>query len=245
MRQARGMDERERQAEKRRLREAAEGRQPWRKWGPYLSERQWGTVRENVTKGTEAWNDVTHDQARSRAYLSGEDGVGGFSDDRLLLCFAVALWNGRDPIINERLFGLTNAEGNHGEDVKEYYFYLDGAPTHAYAKMLYRYPQAAYPYQRLLDENRRRSRSHLEYELMDTGVFDEDRNEINRYRQPALVPPLQRRRDLDARQMGVPVVRGVGAGLSRGGAGVPRSRARAPLPQAHVQACELADEALH
>src|SRR5262252_5327504 len=126
------MAERDRQAEKRRLEEAARGRRPWKKWGPYLSERQWGTVRENLTRGAEAWNDVTHDQARSRAYLSGEGGIAGFSDDNLLLCFALALWNGRDPIIKERLFGLTNSEGNHGEDVKEYYFYLDSAPTHAY-----------------------------------------------------------------------------------------------------------------
>jgi hypothetical protein len=169
------MSDRTKQAERQRLTEAAKGHKPWKKWGPYLSERQWGTVRENLTRGVEAWNDLTHDQARSRAYLSGEDGIAGFSDDRLLLCFAVALWNGRDPIIKERLFGLTNGEGNHGEDVKEYYFYLDSAPTHAYAKMLYKYPQAAYPYQRLLDENRRRTRSDFEYELMDTGVFDEDR----------------------------------------------------------------------
>jgi hypothetical protein len=169
------MSERHDQAEKRRLAEDARGDRPWKKWGPYLSERQWGTVRENVTPGADAWNDLTHDQARSRAYISGEDGIAGFSDDHLLLCFALGLWNGRDPIIKERLYGLTNGQGNHGEDVKEYYFYLDSAPTHAYARMLYKYPQAAYPYQQLIDENARRSRRDLEYELMDTGVFDEDR----------------------------------------------------------------------
>src|SRR6185369_8567096 len=132
-------------------------------------------VRENVAPAIEAWNDITHDQARSRAYLSGEDGIAGFCDDRMLLCFALGLWNGKDPIIKERLYGLTNSEGNHGEDVKEYYFYLDSAPTHAYAKMLYKYPQAAFPYEQLLAENRRRSRGDFEYELLDTGLFDDDR----------------------------------------------------------------------
>jgi hypothetical protein len=158
-----------------RLEEARNGRMPWRKWGPYLSERQWGTVREHLSRERDAWDDLTHDQARSRAYLSGEDGIAGFSDDGLRLCFALALWNGRDPILKERLFGLTNSEGNHGEDVKEYYFYLDSTPTHSYAKMLYKYPQAAYPYDDLLRENRRRSRDDLEYELLDTGIFDDDR----------------------------------------------------------------------
>src|SRR3954469_16134183 len=158
-----------------RLDEARSKKAPWRKWGPYLSERQWGSVRENVTQSIEAWNDVTHDQSRSRAYLSGEDGIAGFSDDHKLLCFALGLWNGQDPILKERLFGLTNGQGNHGEDVKEYYFYLDSAPTHSYAKMLYKYPQAAFPYQQLLDENGRRSRNDMEYELLDTGVFDQDR----------------------------------------------------------------------
>ena len=138
--------ERAPKAERERLAEAARRERPWKKWGPYLSERQWGTVRENATRGVEAWNEVSHDQARSRAYLSGEDGLCGFCDDQLLLCFALGLWNGRDPILKERLFGLTNSEGNHGEDVKEYYFYLDSAPTHSYAKMLYKYPQAAFPY---------------------------------------------------------------------------------------------------
>jgi hypothetical protein len=161
--------------EQERLDEAKNGRVPWRKWGPYLSERQWGTVREHMSREREAWDDLTHDQARSRAYQSGEDGIAGFSDDQLRLCFSVALWNGRDPILKERLFGLTNSEGNHGEDVKEYYFYLDSTPTHSYAKMLYKYPQAAFPYDGLLRENRRRSRQELEYELLDTGVFDGDR----------------------------------------------------------------------
>jgi hypothetical protein len=132
-------------------------------------------VRENVDRGIEAWDDVTHDQSRSRAYLSGEDGLAGFCDDRMLLCFSVALWNGKDPILKERLYGLTNSEGNHGEDVKEYYFYLDSTPTHAYAKMLYKYPQAPFPYTQLVSENRRRSREDFEYELMDTGVFDDNR----------------------------------------------------------------------
>jgi hypothetical protein len=148
---------------------------PWRKWGPYLSERQWGTVRENVARDVEAWNDVTHDQARSRAYLSGEEGIAGFCDDRMLFCFALALWNGQDPILKERLYGLTNGEGNHGEDVKEYYFYVDSTPTHSYAKMLYKYPQAAFPYERLRAGNARRSRNEFELELLDTGIFDDDR----------------------------------------------------------------------
>src|SRR5215203_2229549 len=148
---------------------------PWKKWGPYLSERQWGTVREDHSPGGDAWNYFTHDQARSRAYRWGEDGLGGISDDRQILCFALALWNGRDPILKERLFGLTNSEGNHGEDVKEYYFYLDSTPTHSYMKYLYKYPQAAYPYGEIVAVNGRRSRHELEYELLDTGVFDDDR----------------------------------------------------------------------
>ena len=161
--------------ENRRLTEARTESVPWRKWGPYLSERQWGTVRENLSRSIEAWNDVTHDQSRSRAYLSGEDGIAGWSDEKMLLCFALGVWNGQDPIIKERLFGLTNSEGNHGEDVKEYYFYLDSTPTHSYAKMLYKYPQAAFPYEALVAENRRRSRAEFEYELLDTGIFDQDR----------------------------------------------------------------------
>jgi len=163
------------QAETQRLRDAARSGVPWKKWGPYLSERQWGSVRENINRGVEAWNDVTHDQARSRAYISGEDGIAGWCDSNMLLCFSLALWNGKDPILKERIFGLTNSEGNHGEDVKEYYFYLDSTPTHSYARMLYKYPQAAFPYENLVAENRRRTRNDFEYELMDTGVFDEDR----------------------------------------------------------------------
>jgi len=161
--------------ERSRLEEARTGGVPWRKWGPYLSERQWGTVREDYSDNGDAWNFFTHDHARSRAYRWGEDGLGGISDDKQRLCFALALWNGKDPILKERLFGLTNSEGNHGEDVKEYYFYLDSTPTHSYMKFLYKYPQAAYPYADLVDTNRRRSRGEFEYELLDTGVFDGDR----------------------------------------------------------------------
>jgi hypothetical protein len=162
-------------AERRRLDESRGGHGPWRKWGPYLSERQWGTVREDYSESGDAWNYFSHDQARSRAYRWGEDGLGGISDEQQLLCFALALWNGRDPILKERLFGLTNSEGNHGEDVKEYYFYLDSTPTHSYMKYLYKYPHAAYPYSDLVETNRRRTREQLEYELLDTGVFDDDR----------------------------------------------------------------------
>jgi hypothetical protein len=158
-----------------RLQEARERNIPWKKWGPYLSERQWGTVREDYSENGDAWNYFSHDQARSRAYRWGEDGLGGISDDHQILCFALALWNGKDPILKERLFGLTNSEGNHGEDVKEYYFYLDSTPTHSYMRYLYKYPQAAYPYEDLIKNNRLRSRNELEYELLDTGIFDEDR----------------------------------------------------------------------
>jgi hypothetical protein len=147
----------------------------WKKWGPYLSERQWGTVREDYSDDGNAWNYFTHDQARSRAYRWGEDGLAGISDDHQVLCFALALWNGRDPIVKERLFGLANSEGNHGEDVKEYYFYLDSTPTHSYMKYLYKYPQAAYPYDDLVNTNRGRGKHEPEYELLDTGVFDENR----------------------------------------------------------------------
>jgi len=161
--------------EHRRLETARNLNTPWRRWGPYLSERQWGTVREDYSHDGNAWEYFSHDQARSRAYRWGEDGLAGFSDDKQRLCFAVALWNGKDPILKERLFGLTNSEGNHGEDVKEYYFYLDSTPTHSYMKYLYKYPQAAYPYDDLVATNRRRSREELEYELLDTGVFDDDR----------------------------------------------------------------------
>jgi hypothetical protein len=162
-------------AESTRLQEVREQHLPWKKWGPYLSERQWGTVREDYSDSGNAWDYFSHDQARSRAYRWGEDGLGGISDDRQLLCFALALWNGRDPILKERLFGLTNSEGNHGEDVKEYYFYLDSTPTHSYMKYLYKYPQAAYPYADLVDTNRARGRGGMEYELIDTGVFNQDR----------------------------------------------------------------------
>ena len=160
--------------EGRRLEEARNGT-PWRKWGPYLSERQWGTVREDLSPSGDAWNYLSHDQARSRAYRWGEDGLAGISDDGQRLCFALALWNGADPIVKERLFGLTNGEGNHGEDVKEYYFYLDATPTHSYMRYLYKYPQAAYPYEDLITTNRKRTRHDPEYELLETGVFDDDR----------------------------------------------------------------------
>ena len=162
-------------AEQLRLEEAREQKVDWKKWGPYLSERQWGTVREDYSENGDAWNFFTHDQARSRAYRWGEDGIAGISDDKQRLCFALALWNGKDPILKERLFGLTNSEGNHGEDVKEYYFYLDSTPTHSYMKYLYKYPQAAYPYADLVATNRRRSRNEFEYELLDTGVFNDNR----------------------------------------------------------------------
>jgi hypothetical protein len=162
-------------SEQKRLAEVKEGRAAWKKWGPYLSERQWGTVREDYSENGDAWNFFTHDHARSRAYRWGEDGLGGISDDKQRLCFAFALWNGRDPILKERLFGLTNSEGNHGEDVKEYYFYLDSTPTHSYMKYLYKYPQAAYPYSDLVETNRRRGREEREYELLDTGIFNDDR----------------------------------------------------------------------
>jgi hypothetical protein len=161
-------------AERKRLAEARQG-VPWRRWGPYLSERQWGTVREDYSESGDAWSYFSHDQARSRTYRWGEDGLAGFSDEKQRLCFALALWNGRDPILKERLFGLTNAEGNHGEDVKEYYFYLDATPTHSYMKYLYKYPQRAYPYSDLVETNCRRTRTEPEYELIDTGVFAESR----------------------------------------------------------------------
>ena len=169
------MSARQRGQEEERLEEARENDVPWKKWGPYLSERPWGTVREDYSEGGDAWNYFPHDHARSRAYRWGEDGLAGLSDDQQRLCFALALWNGKDPILKERLFGLTNAEGNHGEDVKEYYFYLDSTPTHSYMKYLYKYPQAAYPYADLIDTSKRRNRDQFEYELIDTGVFKEDR----------------------------------------------------------------------
>jgi hypothetical protein len=162
-------------SEQRRLNQARETGIPWKKWGPYLSERQWGTVREDYSHDGNAWDYFSHDQSRSRAYRWGEDGLAGISDDKQQLCFAIALWNGRDPILKERLFGLTNSEGNHGEDVKEYYFYLDSTPTHSYMKYLYKYPQKEFPYCELVQTNRCRSREELEYELLDTGIFDDDR----------------------------------------------------------------------
>jgi len=158
-----------------RLRASFLHRTPWKKWGPYLSERQWGTVREDYSANGDPWTSFPHDHARSRAYRWGEDGIAGISDDRQQLCFAIALWNGRDPILKERLFGLTNGEGNHGEDVKECYYYLDSTPTHSYMKCLYKYPQCAFPYEDLVNTNRSRSRHDQEYELIDTGVFDEDK----------------------------------------------------------------------
>ncbi len=161
--------------EKKRLEEARQNQIHWKKWGPYLSERQWGTVREDYSENGDAWNFFTHDHARSRAYRWGEDGIAGISDDKQLLCFALAVWNGKDPIIKERLFGLTNSQGNHGEDVKEYYFYLDSTPTHSYMKYLYKYPQAAFPYEDLIRVNGQRSREEMEYELLDTGVFKDDK----------------------------------------------------------------------
>ncbi len=161
--------------EEKRLEESREGRAHWRRWGPYVSERQWGTVREDYSPHGTAWDYFTHDHARSRAYRWGEDGIAGICDDRQQLCFALALWNGADPILKERMFGLTGNEGNHGEDVKEYYFYLDNVPSHAYMKFLYKYPQGAFPYADLVAENRRRTKQDPEYELLDTGIFDDDR----------------------------------------------------------------------
>jgi len=161
--------------EQKRLNDAREQRIPWKKWGPYLSERQWGTVREDYSTDGNAWAYFSHDQARSRAYRWGEDGMAGLSDDQQRLCFGLALWNEQDPILKERLFGLTNSEGNHGEDVKEYYFYVDSTPTHSYMKWLYKYPQAAFPYGDLVHTNAGRSRDEFEYELLDTGIFDQDR----------------------------------------------------------------------
>jgi Glycosyl hydrolase family 63 C-terminal domain len=161
--------------EDRRLEEARTRKKHWKRWGPYLSERQWGTVREDYSPGGTAWEYFPHDHARSRAYRWGEDGIGGISDRHQMMCFGLALWNGRDPILKERLFGLTGNEGNHGEDVKEYYFYLDSTPTHSYMRMLYKYPQAEFPYTQLVEENRRRGREQPEFELLDTGVFAEGR----------------------------------------------------------------------
>lgn len=162
-------------AEKHRLRLARLRKQDWKKWGPYLPERQWGTVREDDSEDGNAWASFTHDQARSRPYRWGEDGLLGWTDRQCRICFSLALWNGVDPILKERLFGLSNVEGNHGEDVKECYYYLDGTPSHSYMKALYKYPQRAFPYQELVEQNARRSRDEREYELLDTGIFDDNR----------------------------------------------------------------------
>src|SRR6476646_8899110 len=167
--------ERKQTAEERRLEEARRRTVHWKRWGPYLSERAWGTVREDYSAYGTAWDYLPHDHARSKAYRWNEDGIAGISDRHQLICFALALWNGKDPILKERLFGLTGGEGNHGEDVKEYYFYLDSAPTHSYMKYLYKYPQQTYPYEDLVATNRQRRRDQLEYELLDTGIFDQDR----------------------------------------------------------------------
>src|SRR6266567_3973910 len=161
--------------ERRRLAECTARSPAWKKWGPYLSERQWGTVREDYSPHGNAWDYFPHDHARSRAYRWGEDGIAGISDDSQRLCLSLAMWNSRDPILKERLFGLTNSEGNHGEDVKELYYYLDATPTHSYLKMLYKYPQREFPYARLVEENRRRGKDEPEFELLDTGIFDDDR----------------------------------------------------------------------
>src|SRR3954463_16051784 len=162
-------------AEVERLDAARRPESHWRTWGPYLSERQWGTVREDCSPDGTAWESFPHDHARSRAYRWGEDGLGGICDDKQLLCFALALWNGKDPIIKERLFGLTNGEGNHGEDVKEYYYYLDSTPTNSYMRYLYQYPPPKPPYNGLISPTRGRGRHDPEYELIDTGIFEEDR----------------------------------------------------------------------
>jgi len=161
--------------ERERLRDRARGAASWKNWGPYLSERQWGTVREDYSAHGSAWDYFPHDHARSRAYRWGEDGIAGLSDGEQRLCLSLALWNERDPILKERLFGLTNSEGNHGEDVKEQYFYLDATPSHSYLKMLYKYPQRAFPYADLQQESARRGVGAPEYELLDTGVFADDR----------------------------------------------------------------------
>ena len=162
-------------AEQRRLEASSERTQHWKRWGPYLSERAWGTVREDYSDYGTAWAYLSHDDARSRAYRWNEDGIGGICDRHQKICFAVSLWNGRDPILKERLFGLTGNEGNHGEDVKECYYYLDSTPTHSYMKFLYKYPQSEFPYEQLVEENRRRGKREREYELTDTGIFGESR----------------------------------------------------------------------
>ena len=167
--------ERRMNAEQKRLEAQRTGAEDWRLWGPYLAERAWGTVREDYSPHGDAWEHFSHDQARSRAYRWSEDGLGGLCDEQQRLCFALALWNGRDPILKERAFGLTGNEGNHGEDVKEYYFYVDATPSHGWLRYLYKYPQAAYPYQQLVAQNRGRGRNDPPFNLLDSGVFDADR----------------------------------------------------------------------
>src|SRR6266566_5918528 len=162
-------------AEEKRLEESRDRKSHWKRWGPYLSERAWGTVREDYSEHGTAWEYVAHDDARSKAYRWNEDGIAGISDRHQKICFSIALWNGRDPILKERLFGLTGNEGNHGEDCKECYYYLDSTPTHSYMKYLYKYPQTPYPYERLIAENRARGKGRREFELADTGVFDDNR----------------------------------------------------------------------
>src|SRR5436853_1834170 len=162
-------------AEGHRLDEDTRREKHWKRWGPYLSERAWGTVREDYSAHGTHWEYFPHDHARSKAYRWNEDGLAGISDRHQLICFAIALWNGRDPILKERMFGLTGSEGNHGEDVKDYFFFLDSTPTHSYMKGLYKYPQAEFPYAWLVDENRRRGRGEAAFELLDTGVFEENR----------------------------------------------------------------------
>src|SRR5262244_2561361 len=161
--------------EQNRLAENQAGKANWKRWGPYLSERSWGTVREDYSANGDAWNYFPHDHARSRTYRWNEDGIGGFCDDKQHICMAVALWNEKDGILKERLFGLTNLEGNHGEDVKEYYYYLDAVPSNCYLQYLYKYPQAAFPYEQLLVGNAKRTRKDPEFELVDTGIFTENR----------------------------------------------------------------------
>ena len=159
--------------EQKRLEENYSNQKNWLKWGPYISERQWATVREDYSADGDAWNYITHDMSRSKTYRWGEDGIAGISDDKQRICFALTLWNGNDPILKERLFGLTPANGNHGEDVKELYYYLDNTPTHSYMKYLYKYPQQAFPYAELEEKNKHRSRLQDEYEIIDTGIFNE------------------------------------------------------------------------
>jgi len=161
--------------EKQRLLESNSGKIPWKKWGPYVTDRQWGTVREDYSPYGTAWEHSTHDMARSKAYRWGEEGIAGVCDEQQLLCFAIALWNKKDPILKERYFGLTGNEGNHGEDVKECYYYLENTPTHSYMKMLYKYPQQEFPYSSLVEENRRRTKQDREFELIDTGIFNDDK----------------------------------------------------------------------